>query len=164
MHNAMTKTDYVARITNATPLQLVIITYEMMLEHIRKTKQALEAQSNVNKPDAYRPDIKFAQDFLAELMRALDMQYSISKDLMSIYIYVNGLLCRAYFSKTLPALEESEKILNTLLSGWQAIESEEDPAAASVIDNAQQLYAGLTYRNGQLDEVVMEQENRGFRA
>lgn len=148
-----------AQIANASPGQLVVITYELILEALQ------EAQDQVPVKDEkkFKRTIDRAQKLLKELMVSLDLSYEISYDLMSLYSYINKTIIKGYVSQKKEPLMEANKLLNTLLEGWkQAVAAEGDNAP--VIENAQQIYAGLTYGKGNLNESVIEDANRGFKA
>lgn len=151
------KEDYVAKIANAAPLQLTIITYELLLGHIDGAKK------NPEDLPLYKSNVQKAQEFLKLLLETLDLQYEVSKELFRIYTYVNKLLITAFFSKNMEGLAEAHELLSTLLEGWREIEKN-GFAGAPMMENVQQVYAGLTYRNGELSEMVMEDPERGYRA
>jgi flagellar protein FliS len=151
---AIIKTDeYTARITNATPLGLVIITYEIILDYIK------EARNDNSLP------VEQARKFLSSLRTSLDMQYDLAYNLMSLYEYVDKMLARYYFNANKKEyLDECEKVLKPLLESWKKIEKEQTGENA-VMDNVQHIYAGLTYgRNGRLSEYVDTDSSRGFKA
>jgi len=148
-----------AQIANATPGQLIIITYEIIIETLEEAQKQLAVKDEKK----FKRTIDKAQKLLRELMDSLDLSYSISLDLMELYLYINKTIIKGYISLKEEPLEEAKKLLNTLLIGWkQAVATEE--GKGPVIENAQQIYAGLTYGKGSLNESVMENTNRGFKA
>ncbi len=149
--------DYTAKISVASPLQLVIINYELMLEHIKGAKSDFQNEC------VYNENIDKAVQFNGLLIDSLDMSFSISMDLMPLYIYVNKLLIGAKISKEKGKLDEAEKIMSNLLESWLQLERD-GFSGEPVIEGAEQIYAGLTYSKGELNEVVMDTGNRGFKA
>lgn len=148
-----------AQIANATPGQLIIITYEIIIETLEEAQKQLAVKDEKK----FKRTIDKAQKLLRELMDSLDLSYSISLDLMELYLYINKTIIKGYISLKEEPLEEAKQLLNTLLIGWkQAVATEE--GKGPVIENAQQIYAGLTYGKGSLNESVMENTNRGFKA
>lgn len=148
--------DYVARISQSSPLQLLIINYEMAIEFI------CEGENYINtNEELFEKSIKKAQKAVVHLMESLDMTYKISETLMSIYIYTNKILVTALFSKDVTKLDEAKKILRELLSSWCEIEKE-DQNNLPLMNNSQKLYAGLTYRNGKLSEFIDEDRSKGY--
>lgn len=153
----MKKDDYVARISNATPLGLVIINYDLIIENVEDAKKALLSGD----VDAFQAHITKSRDFLMLLMKSLDFNYEISKDLVRTYIHINSLLIKSFFSKKTEPLEAATDLLSIMLKDWKELLKFED--AKPVMENAQQLYAGLTYKNGELSEYIPDDKNRGFK-
>ncbi len=150
--------DYVARIANATPLQLVVITYELIIKYID------DATENIDNPKMFEFNLDKAKAFLDDLRNSLDMSYEISGNLMSLYNYINQQISYYMFNKNEEHSIEAKKVLNELLDGWRTIESEEADKTP-LMENAQQLYAGLTYdKSGKLSEYVETDAKRGFKA
>ena len=154
-----TKSDYVRRISNCTPVQLVVINYELVLDYIDEAKQQLQ-QGNEKK---FRQNLSVAQNLMNELTGSLNMSLEISWELISLYLFVNKLLAQAAASNDPQHLDDAEKILNNLLVGWQGLVDQETDKAP-VIENSQQVYAGLTYGRGGLDEFIPTDVSRGFKA
>ena len=161
----MVANDYTARIINADPLELVIITYELIDGY-------LGSAINENDPEDMKYYILKARQFLSELVASLDVEYDISKDLMSIYIYANKLMVESElkinmgrFDEAKEKLAETAEIMDKMGEAWRTIRSTtcQDDENKSM-KNAEQLYAGLTYRDGKLTEFVDVDSNRGYRA
>lgn len=149
--------EFQTRIVNAGRGELLIINYEMLLAQL---DDAIEAIRN-DDIDEFGKSMVNCQKLLRELSSGLDFQYDISRELMSIYIYINKMFINASINQDIKSLEESAKILNVLLTGWKLTDHTEE---APVISNGQKVYAGLTYGRSDLNEVVDTQSNRGFRA
>lgn len=151
--------QFLARIENATPAELIVITYEILLSYIEEAKQIHEWDD-----DAYRDNIQRAQAALENLMDGLDMQYEISRSFFSLYVYINKQLMQAYFCKKPELLDECSGLLTELLDGWkQAIEK--DPNPVPLEERSQQVFAGLTYgRGGKLNEYIEEDRHKSFKA
>ncbi len=149
--------EYQVRIVNASRKELLVINYELLRIEIEEAIASLEK----NDPQHVEKSIGMAQKFLRELSDSLNFEYSISKELMSLYIYMNKLLVEAQSYGRKEALEEVKGLLNMLLDGWEQMEEiDEEP----VIVNGQKVYAGLTYGKNNLNESVDTAPNRGFKA
>ena len=148
-------TDYVARVAAATPAQLVLINYELLFGFIRDAR-GVEPGSG-EWPDA----VQRIKGAVKVLIDGLNFKYDMARDLYEIYLYVNRLLneIRAHGRKD--GLDDVERILRPLYESLTEAEKTQT-GAAPVMANAQKIYAGLTYSNGQLDEYVME--GRGVKA
>ncbi|MDR1687903.1 MAG: flagellar protein FliS [Clostridiales bacterium] len=154
----MEKEDYVAKISNATPVGLVIINFELLVESV---ELALGNTANGN-TEEFEANVNKAKDFLMLLMKSLNFEYDISKQFLKAYIHINALLNKAFFSKKTEPLNEAASLLKTMLADWREILKIEN--AQPVMENSQKLFAGLTYKNGELEEYIPEEETRGFKA
>ncbi|MCL2664160.1 MAG: flagellar protein FliS [Defluviitaleaceae bacterium] len=150
--------DYKLRIAQATPLQLVIINYEMAIGYI---DEALKNE------DGFERGISKARESLFLLTSSLDLKISVAQDLYTVYEYIGRLLTSALFGKgarRAKAAADSKSMLEELLEGWLTV-NESEAGATSAEANAPQVFAGLTYtRGGELSEYVNQNENRGYKA
>ena len=103
--------------------------------------------------DTYTKELKHAVRFLNELMGSLDYTYNISYELMSLYVYVNKVIITAIFKKNPELLDSAESVMK-LLVGFEGVGMED--TSGPVMQNTQQLYAGLTYGRGVLNEVTVD--------
>ena len=122
--------DFTRRVTQASRTELVVITYEIILEDFRSAKTAFEKKDR----ELYEKELKHALRFLNELIGALDFSIAAAS--------VIETLRRAF--KEISLLDHS----------------------GPVMQNTQQLYAGLTYGKGTLNEAYIDpnEVNRGFLA
>ncbi|NLP34306.1 MAG: flagellar protein FliS [Clostridiales bacterium] len=149
---------YTVRITQASKSELVVILYEMILTEIKEARDAYDKQDLA----LYDKELKQAQKFLVELMATLDYRYEISRDLLSLYLYVNKRIITATIQKKPDSLNSAESVLNKLLIGFKGVSKED--TSGPVMSNTQQLYAGLTYGKGTLNETYIDpnDRSRGF--
>lgn len=152
--------EYTMRITQASRTELIVIMYEIILKDIQYAKEAFADGDT----ETYEKELAHAGRFVNELMGALDYSYSISYHLMSLYIYANKELTTAKTKKQPEGLSGVEEIFEKLLAGYQKV-SEED-TSGPVMKNTQQVYAGLTYGRGTLNEMYVNgnEARRGFMA
>ena len=156
---SFSKEDYVARIANASPLQLVIINFEIVIDYINESKNYIKT-----KDKNFDFNIQKARQFLLELRSSLNMEYEISFNLMSIYNFIDSQLAKYLFNENIEIADNCIKILNTVLDGFKQIEGQEENKN-SLMENTHQIFAGLTYnKNGNLEEFVDIDTNRGFKA
>jgi len=97
-------------------------------------------------------------------MGTLNYNYILSYDLMSLYLFVNKAIITAIFKKSPEKLDEAEAILEKLYSSFKEVSKQDN--SGPVMQNTQQVYAGLTYGKGVLNETFIDpqQQNRGFMA
>ena len=154
--------EYMARIANATPLQLVVIIYELAVGFI-ETAIASKPQSS-----ELETAIGKARAAVSELFSSLDMDITQpAEDLANLLLYVNRLLIRAGFKRNNAEknalLNDAREILKGLLEAWQELDAD-DTLAEKIFENAPQVFAGLTYsKDGQLAEFTDENPDRGYK-
>lgn len=149
--------EFQTRIVNAGRSELLIINYEMLLAQLDDAIEALK----VNEEEEFSRSMINAHKLLRELSSGLDFKYDISKELMSIYIYINKKFIDASINHKVGDLLEATKILSVLLEGWKLTECEDEEP---VVSNGQKVYAGLTYGRNNINETVDMNPSRGFRA
>lgn len=152
--------EFATRVTQANRSELVVILYEAAIASIEEGKKEWQE----HKISEARTEIDRARGLIEELMCALDMQYSISHYLRQLYIYANGELCQGFALRQPERWEHSLNILQKLLLSFREVAKQD--SSAPVMANTQQIYAGLTYGKGSLNETVAIDANRsrGFEA
>lgn len=149
---------FTTRISQASKSELIVILYEMALTQIKEAKVSFEL-GNI---DLYHKELKNAQKYVGELMASLDYQYTISYDLMSLYVYVSKRIITAIMKNNPISLDSAENVLNKLLIGFEGVSKADN--SGPMMRNTQQVYAGLTYGKGKLNETYLDPSNksRGF--
>lgn len=152
---------FTRRITSANKSEIIVIIYDIIEENLALAKKAL-AEGDV---ETYRNEIKQAISFVKELLVSLDMNYEVSKNLASLYIYVSRCLNFALVSGKKEEIEAAEKVLRKLGDSFREVAKTDE--SKPVMENTQRVYAGITYGRGlDLDETLVApaMESRGFRA
>lgn len=149
---------FTARITQASKSELVVILYEMTLAKIEEAERSYRENDLSN----FDKELKGAQRNVSELMAALDYKYSISYDLLSLYLYTNKHIITAIVKQNPLTLQYAKTILKRLLEGFEEVSKAD--TSGPMMRNTQQLYAGLTYGKGTLNETFIDPSNksRGF--
>lgn len=150
--------EFAARVTQANRSELVVIIYEAVLESIAEGKQYLAD----GKVEEARTETARARGLITELMRSLDLQYSISHYLRQLYIFAYHELCHGIALRKPELFDHASYIFEQLLPSFQEVAKQDDSEA--VMQNAQAIYAGLTYGPGKLNETVAMgmDDNRGI--
>ena len=153
---------YLLRISQAGPVGLVVINFEILLDYLEAAKKA--ASLGV---EEMRPALGKAKDALAQLIQSLDFTISLSHDFYDIYSYAFGKLSSASsaadIATAIDATDEVAELMETLLKGWRETAKNEPPAPEN--ENTPKVYTGLTYgRDGKADEYIDEGKNRGYMA
>lgn len=159
MNNKLAK-EYTGRIVQASATELIVIIYELIIKEIELAKEEFEDGNQ----EGFVRSLKSGQLFISHLMESLDYQYKMSYDLLGLYLYVNRNIVNAICKLNPKELKNSESIINKLKFGFEAIKDEDK--SGPVMANAQQVYAGLTYGKGKLNEVNVDPKdfNRGYKA
>lgn len=150
------KKEFTIRISQANKSGLIVILYEMYLAYL---------EDAVNNPDdraVFREGIRKARGCINELMNSLDFTYELSYLLLRLYIYVNKEMAAADVRGSSEQLLACRKIIEELLSAYREVSRLD--TSAPVMENAQTVYAGLTYGKGKLTESLSNEGNRGFLA
>lgn len=157
--NQEQKREYTARVAQANRSELVVIIYELFLIAIDEAKKSFKE----GKSEEGCRCIKRAQGFLQELMGSLDKRYEIAEDLMRLYRYVYEQLIFSNIRKKLVHGDTVVEVMTKLKEAFVQVAREDH--SSSVMENSQQVYAGLTYGKSSLNEVLLtgNESNRGFR-
>jgi flagellar protein FliS len=149
---------FTVRVTQASRSELTVILYEMILTELKEAKEAY-GQGDLA---AFDKELKLAQKYVTELQATLNYSYGISYELLSLYLYINKRIITAIIRKNPDTLDSAESILKKLLTGFEGVSSADK--SGPVMRNTQQLYAGLTYGKGYLNETNVDpsNKNRGF--
>ena len=153
--------EYATRVTQANRSELVVIIYEAILASIEEGKKYLTDKE----VETARKEIARARGMITELMGSLDMQYSISHYLRQLYIYAYRELCHGIANRDPEQFDHASRIFEKLLPSFQEVAKQDDSEA--VMQNAQAIYAGLTYGRGTLNETIgtaVDVKKRGFEA
>lgn len=153
------KKEFGRRIAQANPISMITILYDMTLVYLGDAKEALEAKQEKK----FVQEIHYAQDCLMELLNSLNMKYEPAPALHELYLYMHRELANAIISSSKEPLAQSESILNRLRDAY--LELEKTGSFEPVMDNTQQIYAGLTYgKHSLIESIAQPVNNRGFLA
>lgn len=145
------------RIMQASPTQLVVILYEMSQNYLNQAIKDCSADDVAS----FRKNLRYTEQVINELIHSLDLQYELSINLMQIYLFIKKAMIRASVSKDTAELVRCVGMIEKLKASFDKV-SKEDKSGA-VMQNTQQVYAGLTYGRGELTESFGLESNRGFR-
>lgn len=155
----MTKDEisgYSYRIVQASKTELIVIMYEMAQNYIN---DALDEFENAN-IDGFRDDLKKAQRVINKLSGSLDLNYQISSELLNLYLYMNNVIVKSSIRKEVEELRTVSTMLQKLGAAFLKVSGEDK--SGPLMKNTQQVYAGLTYSNGGLNEYHDQTQKRGF--
>ena len=150
--------EYTARIAQANRSELVNIVYELFAYSMNMAEQSFDSGDR----DMAVKHLKKAQECVCELKRNLAFHYDISYNLASLYRYVHEQIIASITRRAPVNFGEVNKIMSALQSAF--VEVSKQDTSGAVMQNTQQVYAGLTYGKGKLNEVFMNgnENSRGF--
>ena len=102
-------------IKTASPQELTLMLYNGALKYVGQSKIFIEQ----NRIENANNSIIRVQDIIDELNATLDMQYEISHNLRSLYIYIGEKLVDANISKNPAALDEVKDMITELRDTWK---------------------------------------------
>ncbi|MCR5330182.1 MAG: flagellar protein FliS [Lachnospiraceae bacterium] len=152
--------DFTMRITQANRTELLVITYDILLEEIDEAGRNFKAGDITE----YVRSMKSAQRFVAELMSTLDYKYPVSAQLLRLYEYVQRVLIKGEMAKKPENLDSARNVITGLRNAFAKVAQTDD--SAPLMENTQSVFAGLTYGKGSLNETDLDPNatNRGFLA
>jgi flagellar protein FliS len=150
--------EFTLRVVQASNSELTVILYEMILTELEEAQEAFENGDLA----AFDKELKLAQKYVCELQATLNYSYVISYDLLSLYLYVNKCIIQAIVRRNPLTLQSAKSVMRKLMIAFEEISKTDK--TGPVMRNTQQLYAGLTYGRGYLNEVNIDpsNKNRGF--
>ena len=159
--DAKMKQDFEKRINDATPMQLTVINYELLLFFMD------EARAAAAKTAECAAALERARAALIELHATLDMDVEFSQDLGNLYLFINKCLIHAGTKRTdeekNAELAQARGIVTELLEAWQTLEADEC-LYEKLLGNSPKIFAGLTYgKDGKLEEYQDFDPDRGYK-
>ena len=156
MNNEL-KQDFTRRLSQCNSGEMIVIIYDILFAYLNDAKKAYELGQHEEQKDA----IRAAQRVLDELMGSLNFSYEISHNLRALYQFCKNELSRAMYENRMDGLEETEKIMGRLYGSF--VEAAKQDQSEPVMKNTQQVYAGMTYARGALNEDYVDHDTqRGF--
>jgi len=152
------KKEFTLKITQANSTELIVILYDMILVYIKEAEEFLSKKNQ----GEYARSIQKIRNCIGELMNSLNLEYEMARNMYSLYVFFLKELVKAerkenglsYLEKIEPMIESLRNAYNTV-----ALENKTGP----LMQNAQTVYAGLTYGRNDINTNLEQLSNRGFR-
>lgn len=154
--NSELKQEYTRRITSANKSELIVIMFEMYHQY---SVDAIVACDEERYSDMHL-EIRRARSVVSALIGALDMSYELSANLYGIYRFVERDIISADIKRNKDGLEEALRLMDKLMESFR--EMAKADVDAPMIQNAEAIYAGMTYGRGSVMEMSNAGSNRGF--
>ncbi|MGE6379089.1 flagellar export chaperone FliS [Peribacillus muralis] len=104
-------------VNTASPGELTLMLYNGCLKFITLGRKAIEA-GNI---EAKNTNIIKAQNIIHELMVTLNMDVEVSKEMMSLYDFMNRRLIEANMKNDVAALDEVEVLVTDFRDTWKEV-------------------------------------------
>ncbi len=140
---------YTGKITSQSMTGIVCTMYEIFFEYLEDCRDVVDIAN-----------IRQASKVLLHLKDALDFNYKISFELLSVYDYCDRLLSKAVYTNNYEHIKEAVKLMNKLYESF--LEVDRQDKSQSAMSNSQHMEAGLTYGKTDVNEFLSESDNRGF--
>lgn len=153
------KKEFTLKITQANATELIVILYDMILVYIKEAGDFWESDNK----EGYFQSLRKIRNCIGELMESLNLEYEIARNMYSLYVFFLKEIVRAEIKQEGYAYLESIKpMIESLRNAYNqvALENKSGP----LMQNAQTVYAGLTYGRKDVNVNLEQLSNRGFRA
>ena len=118
---------------------LVLVMYDIYFGFSEDVKAALASNDRA----ALKKAVADVQAALDELIGALDFKYPLAGQLYPLYSYCKRLFYTVLYSLDVSVVNEADSIMKKLRISFETAAADEQ--IAPLMDNAQKVYAGMTY-------------------
>lgn len=147
--------EYTLRITQSSKSELIVVLYDLAIENLNEALDCYESSH-----DDYRSACFKASRVVADLMGALDYSYELAQPLFRVYEYISKVISIAVVKNDVKGIEDCIRYLGKLRESFAQVAKQD--TTGPVMANAHEVYAGLTYGKGVLNESVTASSNRGY--
>ena len=150
--------EFTFRTTQANHSGLLLVMFDV--ESVYLT-DALVAYEN-NNIDEYLRNLELARKVLNELMSSFDMRHPLSQKVVSILRFIYKKQVASLVKREPQELDRCKNMMDNLRNGFVTLHEKDDEGP--IMKNTHQVYAGLTYGKGTLNESIegMNYSTRGF--
>ena len=142
--------NFSLRIAESSKTELVVITYDVILNYIESAIKSYEDEDL----DAVVFNLQKAKQFVNNLSSCLDFKYAISRELLSLYLYVNKCLVKDIVKRNPAHADDIKAVITKLRESYNEISPLDN--SGKVMKNSEQVYVGYTYgRTSTLNEVIV---------
>lgn len=155
--NREQKRDFTRRISQCNRGGMIVVIYDIIFAYMKEAKESLAADNY----RGFRDALVKSQRGIDVLIQALDFQYPVAKELYPLYVFAKESLAKAVIKKSTKEMEGAQVVLENLYAAFT--EAAKQDLSAPLMQNAQQVYAGITYGKTDLTETFQDPEtSRGF--
>ncbi|WP_081668367.1 flagellar export chaperone FliS [Butyrivibrio sp. MC2013] len=153
------KQEYTRRISMANSTQMITIIYDIALSYLDEASDALDRDDK----EALSLALKRVQKCIDELMRSLNRKVEVADNFLQLYIFAKRELIKVDIRGKRESLDSIRGIFLKMRDCYRELEQRTDEPP--LVSGAQEVYAGLTYGPGSLNESVQDPYlSRGYNA
>lgn len=136
------KNSFKLRVASANKTEMVTIIYDILLTYMDDADQAIENKDRDERVAAER----HMRGCVSMLIESVQPEVPPAKELYQIYNYIGRLINRYAQKADRSAVEEMRRLVKSLRDTWAQVEKYDQDGP--VMENSQQVYAGMTYGPG----------------
>ncbi len=150
--------EFTFRTTQANHSGLLLVLFDMEEVYL---SDALDAYEQKNTDD-YNKNLEMARRVLNELISCFDMKNELSRKVVSVLRFIYGKQVSSLVKGEPQELDRCKNMIDNLRNSFVPLH--ENDYEGPVMKNTHQVYAGLTYGKGTLNESVegVNYSTRGF--
>lgn len=149
---------YTTRISQANASKLLCIAYDLWQEFAKEVLDAFEQEDW----DTYKLSIRKLQRVNQEIIVMLNGENQVAKDVKAIHFFANRKITDCMLKQHVDDIDRLMAMMKSLQTAFSEISKQDFDAP--LMEHTQQVYAGLTYGKGTLNESIdpMGQSPRGY--
>lgn len=152
------KKEFTLKITRANATELVVILYDMILVYIKEAGEFW----GVDNKEEYQRSLQKIRNCIGELMDSLNTEYEMARNMYSLYVFFLKELVKAERKENgISYIKAIKPMIESLRNAYDEVASENK--TGPLMQNAQTVYAGLTYGRKDVNVNLEQLSNRGFR-
>ena len=151
--------SFTYRITTANKIEMIAILYDIGRTYI---KDALECLNSADRA-GFRTNVNCVRNTVKELMASVNTSDDLGRTFMSLYIFCNKQLTKAFLDFDPEALQVVDDMFKEFGEVYHQISGLD--SSKPVMNNTETVYSGLTYnRSLSPENMTSGSSNRGFLA
>lgn len=153
------KQEFTRRLSCCNRGEMIVIIYDILFAYLDEAVEAQEAGDY----EKFKLAVRNSRQVVRRLMEDLDFTYPISGELYPIYRFVDKQLSMAVCKNASQEVIDVKRIMKNLYGSF--VEAAKQDTSKPLMQNSQQVVAGMTYQKGSLTETLQGSESsRGFLA
>lgn len=149
--------DFTYRVTQANKTEMIAVLYDIGVVYLKDALTSLGDGDNAG----FRREITRARNTVGELIASVNTSVEPGMKFLSLYIYCNGELTRAFMDYDKDPVYHVISIFEKLGDAYH-IASEKD-TSGPVMGNVEKVYSGFTYnRSMTAENLSPDSSNRGY--